>query len=89
MEGEPLRKKSSITQRPIGLHCMDFISLYEDFNFLTFGISQGINNITKPAIVRQPAEIRQPHPFAGSADCDVFTFCLIHFARTTLSVDLW
>ena len=57
MEGEPVLKKASITQRQIGLHCVDYISLFGDcFDMLR------VKSTTKPAIARQPAEIRQPHP---------------------------
>ena len=31
MEGEPVLKKASITQRQIGLHCVDFVSLFGDW----------------------------------------------------------
>ena len=36
MEGEPVVKKASITQRQVGYHCMNFVSLFEDCNVLTF-----------------------------------------------------
>ena len=36
MGGEPVLKKASITQRQVGLHCVDFVSWFEDCNVLVF-----------------------------------------------------
>ena len=39
------------------IHAQSFEILFDDYS-------------TKPAIARQPAEVRQPHPWAGLADCE-------------------
>ena len=54
MEGEAVLNKASITLRQLGLHCVDFISLYEDCNVLTFE-----NQLYYEASDRAPASRNQ------------------------------